>query len=992
MRFKEYKDGGKTSGDKKVYAYNYYLKKGVPAIQAAGIVGNLAAESAFNTTVVGKADSKGSQGIAQWHSERLNGLKKFAGNNWTNLDSQLDYVLHELNTTEKKAKNSLFAAKTPQEASLAFMNDYERPAEWAKRESGSRRINESLKLLGLKPDPNYSYRSEEENSPYIFSEYKKTDYYAPQVSENISSLDNTQETTILAEDKATEIKNRLEQKKAEKALLQQMILATQVAYVNPADYQSQPTFEEPQEFKNGGEKNSLWKNIRANRGSGKKPTKEMLEQERKIKQKEDGGVIEDNRGQWAHPGKITKISSGNITMEGVSYPVYGVDNLGNSQMMYPGQNYQFPGTSVIEYPQNSMFQKGGNIPWYQDGAIFKKQWGSKPETLFESLNNSQTSLNEQALKLGIPEGQGVYSGEGDNKTYISPDNILKEVTITPRKKVIQKEYKTTLPLEYQERNEVVTDNIPEYKIDFSKDKNFDIKGLEKQLESTNKKREYTNIIEEKKLSKELQSQLLQMKGRRNDLDVVPEEIKKIENRDLLSEGSILQAQQKLKKLGYNLNPEGKFKNEGIDGKLGSVTKQAIEQYNNNEILLEQYKSFKDKKGFLGKCVEGQCSEYVQNEVFRNYKPNVSRKDWAEQTGLYGDAWDIGNNIISAGGSEIKTDKVKAGDSVTMYTGGLSTYMNEAKKAGTDATHVGVVDKVNADGSYYILHNVHKVDPLSKVMSKLDPKHKSKYVGMEYRELVKDGRIQNGQNNSGFEIRNAYRPDYKNIKSISKPNTLRTDTSLIPTKSISPEIREASKDFINTINNQDNKKIIATKYGISENDYQSIAQATLGIIYQETKFGTSIKQLPKQIGATLAKAVGYKKDEVSKGAGQVKYKTNFGDTDITEFGITEDNFTEDKNTPLVIMSIVTPYYKNFIKAGETKENALYKAIEKYNRGSNTKYSKNLDVDYVNKVIEQGRNFEVQGKDKKLFNTTLHNLSSNKNLIANNEKRKERELKK
>ncbi len=29
----------------------------------------------------------------------------------------------------------------------------------------------------------------------------------------------------------------------------------------------------------------LWDNIRANRGSGKKPTKEMLEQEKKIKSK-----------------------------------------------------------------------------------------------------------------------------------------------------------------------------------------------------------------------------------------------------------------------------------------------------------------------------------------------------------------------------------------------------------------------------------------------------------------------------------------------------------------------------------------------------------------------------------------------------------------------------------------------------------------------------------------------------------------------------------
>jgi hypothetical protein len=34
-----------------------------------------------------------------------------------------------------------------------------------------------------------------------------------------------------------------------------------------------------------GVENSLWNNIRANEGSGKKPTKQMLEQEKKIKKK-----------------------------------------------------------------------------------------------------------------------------------------------------------------------------------------------------------------------------------------------------------------------------------------------------------------------------------------------------------------------------------------------------------------------------------------------------------------------------------------------------------------------------------------------------------------------------------------------------------------------------------------------------------------------------------------------------------------------------------
>lgn len=52
------------------------------------------------------------------------------------------------------------------------------------------------------------------------------------------------------------------------------------------------------------------------------------------------------------------IDSGNITMEGVDFPVMGTDNLGNSQMMMPGMNYQFPGDQVFEIP---MAQKGKSI-------------------------------------------------------------------------------------------------------------------------------------------------------------------------------------------------------------------------------------------------------------------------------------------------------------------------------------------------------------------------------------------------------------------------------------------------------------------------------------------------------------------------------------------------------------------------------------------------------------------------------------------------------
>ena len=65
---------------------------------------------------------------------------------------------------------------------------------------------------------------------------------------------------------------------------------------------------------------------------------------------ENGGVIEDNRGQWAHPGEITKINSNNITMKGVNYPVLGISDTGDTKMMQPGKDYKFKGNSVTEFP------------------------------------------------------------------------------------------------------------------------------------------------------------------------------------------------------------------------------------------------------------------------------------------------------------------------------------------------------------------------------------------------------------------------------------------------------------------------------------------------------------------------------------------------------------------------------------------------------------------------------------------------------------------
>jgi len=65
---------------------------------------------------------------------------------------------------------------------------------------------------------------------------------------------------------------------------------------------------------------------------------------------QSGEIIDDDMGQWAHPGEITRINSNNITMQGVSQDLLGVSNTGDKKLMKPGKNYKFKGSKVTEYP------------------------------------------------------------------------------------------------------------------------------------------------------------------------------------------------------------------------------------------------------------------------------------------------------------------------------------------------------------------------------------------------------------------------------------------------------------------------------------------------------------------------------------------------------------------------------------------------------------------------------------------------------------------
>ncbi len=62
--------------------------------------------------------------------------------------------------------------------------------------------------------------------------------------------------------------------------------------------------------------------------------------------------IVSSEGQYKYPGMNTMIpnANGRITMKGVGYPLLGIDDEGNSAMMQPGGEYQFPGNDVYEIP------------------------------------------------------------------------------------------------------------------------------------------------------------------------------------------------------------------------------------------------------------------------------------------------------------------------------------------------------------------------------------------------------------------------------------------------------------------------------------------------------------------------------------------------------------------------------------------------------------------------------------------------------------------
>jgi hypothetical protein len=99
----------------------------------------------------------------------------------------------------------------------------------------------------------------------------------------------------------------------------------------------------------------------------------------------------DPNGYWNpdNHGKPVRIPGNNITMQGVQQPLYGVDNTGFAQMMYPGQDYQFQGDYVDEYPLTQA-KKGGEKKYSRSLSATNKLFKKNPLVKAKKKKNKKT--------------------------------------------------------------------------------------------------------------------------------------------------------------------------------------------------------------------------------------------------------------------------------------------------------------------------------------------------------------------------------------------------------------------------------------------------------------------------------------------------------------------------------------------------------------------------------------------------------------------------
>ncbi|WP_277248087.1 phage tail tip lysozyme [Phascolarctobacterium succinatutens] len=138
-----------ATGERSKYIQQKLMSMGFTASAAAGVVGNRVQQSGSRTAAIG--DKAPTGGLAQWHNERLDALKRFAaarGKKWTDLDTQIEFLAEEMRTSYADTYAKMQSAELPEIAGQIMTDEYEIPdpasANYAQRQANARAAYEAM--------------------------------------------------------------------------------------------------------------------------------------------------------------------------------------------------------------------------------------------------------------------------------------------------------------------------------------------------------------------------------------------------------------------------------------------------------------------------------------------------------------------------------------------------------------------------------------------------------------------------------------------------------------------------------------------------------------------------------------------------------------------------------------------------------------------------------------------------------------------------------
>lgn len=138
-----------ATGERSKYIQKKLISMGFTASAAAGVVGNLVQESGLRTDAIG--DNGTSGGLAQWHNERWEALKRYAaarGKDWTDLDTQIEFLAEEMRSSYADTYAKMQSAELPEMAGKIMTDEYERPdpasANYGQRIANARAAYEAM--------------------------------------------------------------------------------------------------------------------------------------------------------------------------------------------------------------------------------------------------------------------------------------------------------------------------------------------------------------------------------------------------------------------------------------------------------------------------------------------------------------------------------------------------------------------------------------------------------------------------------------------------------------------------------------------------------------------------------------------------------------------------------------------------------------------------------------------------------------------------------